>query len=171
MEATEVTVPARAAVEQLIACGVTHVVWLPDSESGFMYEALTQAEADGRLRLVPICREGEAVPLAFGIQIGGKKPAILIQNTGFYEAGDSLRGQAIDLGLPLVLLIGYRGWRANRAEMVDSAGVYLEPILRAWGVPYYLVEQPEALPRIREAFDEAERRSGPVAVLIAGEWE
>jgi sulfopyruvate decarboxylase TPP-binding subunit len=171
MEATEVTVPARAAVEQLIACGVTHVVWLPDSESGFMYEALTRAEADGRLRLVPICREGEAVPLAFGIQLGGKKPAILIQNTGFYEAGDSLRGQAIDLGLPLVLLIGYRGWRPNRAEMVDSAGVYLEPILRAWGVPYYLVEQPEALPRIREAFDEAERRSGPVAVLIAGEWE
>ena len=73
MEAAEVTVPARAAVEQLVACGVTHVVWLPDSESGFMYEALTQAAADGRLRLVPICREGEAVPLAFGLQLGGKR--------------------------------------------------------------------------------------------------
>ena len=171
METTEVTVPARAAVEQLLACGVTHVVWLPDSESGFMYEALTQAEAEGRLRLVPICREGEAILLAFGLLLGGKRPAILIQNTGFFEAGDSLRGQAIDLGLPLVLLIGYRGWRPNRADMVDTAGIYLEPVLRAYGVPYYLVDHPSALPRIREAFDEAQRRSGPVAVLIAGEWE
>jgi sulfopyruvate decarboxylase TPP-binding subunit len=171
MEATEVTVPARAAVEQLVACGVTHVVWLPDSESGFMYEALTQAEADGRLRLVPICREGEAVPLAFGLLLGGKRPAILIQNTGFFEAGDSLRGQAIDLGLPLVLLIGYRGWQPNRADMRDTAGIYLEPILQAWGVPYHLVAEPAALPRIREAFDEAQQRQGPVAVLIAGEWE
>jgi sulfopyruvate decarboxylase TPP-binding subunit len=171
MEATEVTVPARAAVDQLVACGVTHVVWLPDSESGFMYEALTQAEAEGRLRLAPICREGEAIPLAFGLLLGGKRPAILIQNTGFFEAGDSLRGQAIDLGLPLVLLIGYRGWRPNRAEMRDTAGIYLEPILAAWGVPSYLVDEPARLPRIREAFDEAERRGGPVAVLIAGEWE
>ena len=171
MEATEVTVPARAAVEQLLASGVTHVVWLPDSESGFMYEALTQAEAAGRLRLVPICREGEAVPLALGLLLGGKRPAILIQNTGFFEAGDSLRGQAIDFGLPLVLLIGYRGWKPDRAAMVDTAGIYLEPVLQAYGVPYYLVDRPAALPRIREAFAEAERRQGPVAVLIAGEWE
>jgi sulfopyruvate decarboxylase TPP-binding subunit len=171
MEATEVTVPARAAVEQLLASGVTHVVWLPDSESGFMYEALTQAEAERRLRLVPICREGEAVPLALGLLLGGKRPAILIQNTGFFESGDSLRGQAIDFGLPLVLLIGYRGWKPDRAAMVDTAGIYLEPVLQAYGVPYYLVDQPAALPRIREAFAEAERRQGPVAVLIAGEWE
>jgi sulfopyruvate decarboxylase TPP-binding subunit len=171
MEPTEVTVPAHAAVEQLVASGVTHVVWLPDSESGFMYEALTEAERAGKMQLVPICREGEAIPLAMGLQLGGKRSAILIQNTGFYEAGDSLRGQAIDFKLPLVMLIGYRGWRANTAEMVDSAGIYLEPVLQAFGVPYHLVDHPSRLPRIREAFDEAERRSGPVAVLIAGEWE
>ena len=55
--------------------------------------------------------------------------------------------------------------------MTDTAGIYLEPILDAWGVPHRLVDQPAKLPQIREAFAEAERRSGPVAVLIAGEWE
>jgi sulfopyruvate decarboxylase TPP-binding subunit len=171
MEAAEATVPARAAVEQLLACGVTHVIWLPDSESAFMYEAMAEAEAAGRLRLVPICREGEAIPLALGVLLGGKRPVILIQCTGFFEAGDSLRGLAIDHGLPIVLLIGYRGWRPNRAEMVDSAGLQLQPVLAAYGVPYSLVDGPAALPRIREAFEAAERRGGPVAVLIAGEWE
>ena len=171
MEGAEVSVPARAAVEQLVACGVTHVVWLPDSESGFMYEALTQAEADGHLRLVPICREGEAIPLAMGLLMGGKRPAILIQNTGFFEAGDSLRGQAIDFQLPLLLLIGYRGWKPEPSQMTDTAGIYLEPVLRAYGVPYYLLDRPSAVEVIPQAYAEAQAHRGPVAVLIAGEWE
>ena len=171
MEASEVTVPARAAVEQLIGCGVTHVVWLPDSESGFMYEALGEAQAQGKLQLVPICREGEAIPLAFGLLLGGQQPAVLIQNTGFFEAGDSLRGQAIDFHLPLLLLIGYRGWRSDPTQMTDTAGIYLEPVLRAYGVPYHVLDRPEALPVIGQAYQEAQQRRGPVAVLIAGEWE
>jgi sulfopyruvate decarboxylase TPP-binding subunit len=171
METTEASVPARAAVEQLIACGVTHVVWLPDSESGFMYQALTDAERAGHLKLVPICREGEAIPLAMGLLIGGQRPALLIQNTGFFESGDSLRGQAVDFQLSLMMLIGYRGWKPNPAEMRDTAGIYLEPVLKAYDVPYWVLDQPSALPVIQQAYAEAHARRGPTAVLIAGEWE
>ena len=171
MEATEVSVRASEAVAQLLACGITHVVWLPDSESSFLYQALVRAEAAGQLRVVPICREGEAIPLALGLLMGGQRPAIIIQNTGFFEAGDSLRGQALDFGLPLLLLIGYRGWHPDRAQMTDTAAIYLEPVLRAYGVPFYLLDSPAALPLIPKAYAEAQARRGPVAVLIAGEWE
>ena len=171
METTEVSLPAEEAVEQLIACGVTHLVWLPDSESGFMYDALVRAESAGRLKLVPICREGEAIPLAMGLLMGSRRPAILIQNTGFFEAGDSLRGQAIDFHLPLLLLIGYRGWRADPAQIVDTAAIYLEPVLRAYDVPFHVLDGRAALPRIGQAYQEAQARRGPVAVLITREWE
>ena len=171
METSEVTVPARAAVEEMLRAGATHVVWLPDSEMGFMYEALTDAQAAGKLQLVPVCREGEAIPVAFGLLLGGKRPIVLIQNTGFFEAGDSLRGQAIEFHLPILLMLGYRGWHPDPAQMEDTAGIYLEPVLRAFGVPYYLLDQPSALPCISRAMAEAQERRGPVAVLIAGEWE
>ncbi|MBX5491976.1 MAG: hypothetical protein IRZ14_12560 [Chloroflexi bacterium] len=171
MEATEVSVRASEAVAQLLACGITHVVWLPDSESSFLYQALQRAERAGQVRVVPICREGEAIPLALGLLMGGQRPVIIIQNTGFFEAGDSLRGQALDFGLPLLLLIGYRGWRPDRVEMTDTAAIYLEPVLRAYGVPFYLLDSPAALPIIPQAYAEAQARRGPVAVLIAGEWE
>ena len=46
--------------------------------------------------------------------MGGKKPVVLIQNTGMMESGDSIRGLALDINLPLVMLIGYRGWNAPR---------------------------------------------------------
>jgi sulfopyruvate decarboxylase subunit alpha len=69
----------KTIIEQLKNCGITHVVWLPDSESKFMYEAL-QAEKD--LGFIPVCREGEAFAVASGLWIGGKTPVVLIQNTG-----------------------------------------------------------------------------------------
>jgi sulfopyruvate decarboxylase TPP-binding subunit len=70
---------ARGVVDTLIECGITHVVWLPDTESGFLYETLRD---ESRLKLIPVCREGEAVPIAAGLLVTGHKPVIIIQSTG-----------------------------------------------------------------------------------------
>jgi sulfopyruvate decarboxylase TPP-binding subunit len=158
---------ARRFLEEVKACGFTHVVWLPDSESGHLYEALRGNPA---LTLVPVAREGEAIPIALGLLIGGKEPLVLMQSTGFFEQGDSLRGLAIDLALPLVLCIGYRGW-TREGSLTDSAAIYLEPVLQAWGLPYYLLETDDDVGVVRKALVEARERPGPVAVLIGNEYE
>ena len=168
------TVPApdagltpRAVLDELRANGVTHVVWLPDTETSFMYAALS---ADPSLEVVPICREAESMPIAAGLWIGGKKPVVMIQNTGFFESGDSLRGLALDIRMPLVMFIGYRGW-TRRGVTPDSAARYTEPLLYAWGIDYYLVESDADAGRISIAFEEAARTERPVACLIGAEYE
>jgi sulfopyruvate decarboxylase TPP-binding subunit len=108
--------------------------------------------------------------IAVGLMIGGKQPVCLIQNTGLMESGDSLRGLVLDLKIPMLIMVGYRGWRGG-AAMTDSAGVYLEPILKAWGVNYYLIESDDDLQRVAEAWKEAQEASRPVAVLIGREYE
>src|SRR3972149_12284559 len=97
----EVSLKARRILDELKGCGVTHIVWLPDSEARFMYDAIM---SDPDLTLVPVCREGEAIAIAAGLRLGGKEPVVLHQNTGFFEAGDSVRGVALDLRVPLLLL-------------------------------------------------------------------
>ena len=87
--------------------GVTHVVWLPDSETSFLYEEMV---ADPSLHLVQVAREGESIGVALGLWVGGKKPVVLIQNTGLFESGDSVRSLAVDSSLPIVLMVGYRGY-------------------------------------------------------------
>ena len=164
-------VAAGAVIDELLACGVTHAVWLVDSETGSMYDALVDAEKMGRLTTVPVCREGEAIPLAMGLLIGGKKPVVIIQNTGLFESGDALRGQAIDYELPIVMLIGYRGWREDAASIVDSAAIYLEPVLDAYGVPHWLLQGHNVRDLVVNAVKQAEQRRGPVAILVPGEWE
>ncbi len=159
---------AEGVVEQLRRCGITHVVWLPDTESKFMYDAI---QAEPSLTLVPVCREGETMAIACGLYIGGKNPVVLIQNTGFFESGDSIRGICLDLKLPLLIMIGYRGWEGEGVPMKDSAGVFLEPILKTWSIPYYLVEDNSHAGRIAEAYQETKRIGGPVAVLVGREYE
>jgi sulfopyruvate decarboxylase TPP-binding subunit len=131
-----------------------------------MYQAL---EAEPGLELVPVCREGESVAIAAGLWAGGKTPVVLIQNTGMFESGDSIRGLGLDVNLPLVMMIGYRGW-TRHGPTPDSAARFTEPILNAWGINYYLIESDADVERISLAFEEARRTARPVAVLVGREY-
>ncbi|HEV7391486.1 MAG TPA: thiamine pyrophosphate-binding protein, partial [Burkholderiales bacterium] len=88
----------ETVLAQMKKHGVTHVVWLPDSETNWLY-LLMQAEPT--LTLVAVSREGVAASIAAGISAGGKKPLILIQNTGLMESGDSIRGWLLGLNIPV----------------------------------------------------------------------
>jgi len=163
---TEAVLHPAAIIGELKKNNVTHVVWLPDSETNFMYQLLT---IEPSLDLVPVCREGETMAVAAGLWVGGKKPVVLIQNTGIFESGDSIRGLGLDINQPLVMLVGYRGW-SRHGITNDSAARFIEHILHAWGINYYLIENDEDADRIGIALAEAERLQKPVAVLVGTEF-
>ena len=121
MTTHETVLHPAAIVEELKKNDFTHVVWLPDSETNFMYHLLTNEPG---LDLVPVCREGETMAIAAGLWVGGKKPVVLIQNTGIFESGDSIRGLGLDVHQPLVMLIGYRGW-SRHGLTTDSAARFI----------------------------------------------
>ena len=163
MAVQETRLTGEKILDELKKCGVTHIVWLLGSELRFMYEAMISQK---EITLVPFCREGEGVAIAAGLILGGKKPVVLYQNAGLYEAGDSLRLVSFELHLPLLMLIGYRGWRGT-----DSAGIILEPTLDAWGIKYYLVQSDEDVGKISIGDKEAQETNKPVAILIVREQE
>ena len=167
MTTTGLGLSAERVVQAIKELGFTHVVWLPDSEANFMYQTLSK---DPDVKLIQVCREAETMAIAVGLMLGGKKPVCLIQSTGLMESGDSLRGLVLDLKLPMLLMVGYRGWRGGE-PMSDSAAIYLEPILDAWGVKHYLIESDADVGRIAEAWREARQSSQPVAVLIGREYD
>ena len=152
-------------LEQLLKNGVTDVVWLPDSETNRLFLLL---KAEPSLRLIGVSREGPACSLAAGLYTGGRTPVVLIQNTGLMECGDSLRGWVLGLNIPLVFMVGYRGWRRHGVTQ-DTAAIYTEPFLSAFGIKYYRVESNGDAGRITMAFEEARNKKRPVVVLVAGE--
>ena len=157
---------ASDIVRQLEHMGVTHVVTLPDSETSGMYRALGDSDT---IHMVPVSREGEAIPIAAGLWAAGKKAVAVIQNSGVYESGDALRGLAIGVRIPIVMFVGYRGY-TRHGDTPDTAAEMLEPYLHLWRVPFYLLETAEDIDRIPLAFKRADETSLPVAVLIGAEY-
>jgi sulfopyruvate decarboxylase TPP-binding subunit len=146
------------------ACGITHVVWIPDSELGTWEPALL-AEPD--LSLIRVCREGEAIAVAAGLHLGGRRPIVLMQCTGFFEAGDAFRNIVHDLKLPLFFVIGVRSYYAHRqGATADSCPIFTEPVLQAWKVPYIVLDKRHTAAELVEAYRQAaaEHRAG-VALL------
>jgi sulfopyruvate decarboxylase TPP-binding subunit len=171
---------ARLILEELKKNHVTHIISLPDNSSAMLLGLLS---ADRDIRLISVTREGEAFAIAAGLWIGGKVPVVLVQNTGFFESGDSFRGTITRLRVPLVCLITYRGyaklvsWRLearrealdaetlSRADL-DSAALVTEATLKAWGLPFDFLHADEDVAKISEAFRKTKENEQPFAFLI-----
>ena len=156
----------QTVLEEMKKNGVSHVVWLPDSETNWLYMLMKE---DPTLDLIAVSREGQAFSTAAGLSVGGKKPIILIQNTGLMESGDSLRGWGLGMNIPVVIMVGYRGYTRHGVNS-DTAATYTEPFLNAFGIQYYIVENDADSERISVAFAEAERPKRPVAILVGDEY-
>jgi sulfopyruvate decarboxylase subunit alpha len=174
---------AQLIIDQLSACGVTHVVALPDNTSKTLLEVLVTQR---RIRVVSVTREGEAWAVAAGLWIGGSTPVVLIQNTGFLESGDALRGTVMRMRIPLLCLLTYRGYAtlpaANRQfpappidghtlsrTEVDSCALLFEPTLQAWRIPYDFLHDDADVAKVRTTFERAREREHPAALLITQE--
>lgn len=152
-------------VQALAAEGVTHVVWLPDSELGLWEQALAASPA---LKLVRVCREGEALAVAAGLLLGGMRPVVMIQCTGLFEAGDALRNVIHDLHLPLFLVVGVRSWKAHlKGQTTDSCPVFTEPIVRAWNLDPTWLDDSHTPADLAAAYRRARAANAPGCVLLA----
>jgi sulfopyruvate decarboxylase TPP-binding subunit len=154
-----------SVVAALKRCGVTHVVWIPDSELGTWEPALSTTEG---LTLVRVCREGEAFAVAAGLWLGGKRPIILLQCTGLFEAGDALRNVLHDLKLPLFLIVGVRSYYAHlKGSTADTCPIFTEPIMKAWQIPYVVLDRSDRVEELERAYRQAQSEKRAGAILLA----
>jgi sulfopyruvate decarboxylase TPP-binding subunit len=154
-----------SVVAALKSCGITHVVWIPDSELGLWESALV---SEPGLQLIRACREGEALAIAAGLYLGGKNPIVIIQCTGFFEAGDALRNLIHELKLPLFLIVGVRSWYAHQeGKSSDTCPVFTEPIIQAWRLPYVLLDKRHSAGDLAVAYRQARAENRAGAVLLA----
>ena len=152
-------------VSALEAAGFTHLVWIPDSHLGTWEPALRPS----RLAPVRVCREGEAIGVAIGLMLGGARPLVAIQCTGFFEAGDAVRNAAHDLKLPLKLIVGVRSERAARAgKSRDNCPWYAERLVTAWELHYTRFDPAEgSVPELAGALTELAEHPTAAAILWA----
>jgi len=116
----------------------------------------------------PAPREDHAVAMAFGARLAGKRPAVLMQNSGVGYIGDVLLGLHTIYGTGVVLVVSCRGARVNE-EIQHVAWGYdrTKAILEDYGVT--TVDVVPGTNAVHWAADLAYRMDRVVALLIRPE--
>ncbi|MGH7638836.1 MAG: hypothetical protein ACREOK_14395 [Gemmatimonadaceae bacterium] len=142
---------------------ITHVLTVPDSTIGRWEREI---EASG-IRLIRVCREGEAWTIAGGLYLGGAAPLVVIQCTGLFESGDALRNTLHEWKLPIYSIIGYRSYLDQGNLPGDTSLVFTEPILAAWNLDVCFIKSREQLREIGEHYRACQAAATPGVALLA----
>ncbi len=157
---------ARLLVEEMKAAGINFVVCMPDSGLREVY-SLTSNDSD--FQFIPVPNEAEGVSIAAGAWLGGKKPVMLMENSGLRVASDPLSYLGITHGIPVLLIMSYRGSLGDRYWWSVSHGTVTEPMLNALRIPYYIIDKEEDIPgSIQQALRTLEASLNHVAVIMSG---
>ena len=98
--------PAKAFIDKLSNGGFRIVAGVPCSSLGGLIDAATDCSA---LRYVSASNEGEAVAIAAGAWLGGARGAVFLQNSGLGNAVSPLTSLVDTFGIPLLMIVGWRG--------------------------------------------------------------
>ena len=156
-------ITGAAVAHVLRDMAVSHVVTVPDGTIG-RWEA--DIERAG-IRIVRVCREGEAWTVAGGLYMGGAFPLVMIQCTGLFESGDALRNTVHEWKLPLYAIVGYRSYLNQDNLPGDTSLVFTEPILAAWKLDVNFIKDAAKLAGMADHYRACQSASKPGVALIA----
>ena len=162
---TAEAIAAQPFLDAIQAAGVTDIVAVPDTHQRSLIELLDRT---GEPRFIQAATEDEAVALAAGLIVGGRKPLVQIQHAGLFACVNHLRGIADDGRFPMVFLIGLLGRDPDLlpGEHGGSMVRLAEPLLDTFDIPHFLLDSPADLDKLSSAYELAEGRQGPVALLV-----
>ncbi|HSD59061.1 MAG TPA: sulfopyruvate decarboxylase subunit alpha [Methanotrichaceae archaeon] len=117
---------------------------------------------------IPVTREEEGVGLCAGAWMGGRRPALLMQNSGLGNSINALASLDFLYGIPLLMIISHRGCGGEPIIGQVPMGRLTPRLLDAMEIPRFSPSPSptEAEETVASAWEQAEAQRRPVAVLL-----
>ena len=160
----------EAVYQGLKKAKIDFIVSLPCVNLGKILEII---EDDEKIVHVPVTREEEGIGICAGAFLGGKKTAILMQNSGLGNCVNALTSLYQLYSLPLVMIMSHRGTKGEPIIGQVPMGIATPKILEAMDLQYFNPKNPEeAFEIIADCWKISESEKKPVAVLLeVSYWE
>jgi sulfopyruvate decarboxylase subunit alpha len=153
---------ASIILRALKRAGVGLVASLPDASLAELVEGLDTANDFVH---VPLSREEEGIGVCTGAYLGGMRCAVLMQNAGLLNSGNALTTTALQIEIPMLLLVLYAGARGDMS--FPMLGLVTEPVLEGLRIPSYVLNDVNDAPDlIAGAIVQAYNAKKPVAILM-----
>jgi len=111
-------------------------------------------------------REDAAVGLAAGAYLAGKRPVVIMQNSGLGVCLNALASLSLIYHLPCLLLITWRGYQGKDAPEHLIMGDISPALLDTLQVPHRVLSAETVQDSLRWAAETLNRDSRPVALLL-----
>lgn len=161
---------ASRIVAGLKEAGIDFVCYVPETR---LSEILPVLKADDAFTLVPVASEAEAVGIAAGAAMGGKRTAVYMEGTGLFVSTYNLLTVGERYGVPMLLLVAYVGSVDDQRNsyLFSHYGTKTLGLLKTLGIEALVIESGEALEaRIKSAVRMMHALKLPVALLFTGEF-
>jgi sulfopyruvate decarboxylase alpha subunit len=148
-------------VEEVARCGIKLVASLPDTWIAELIEAF---DRDERFTHVPVNREESAIGLCSGAFFSGTGSLALMGASGLMTCIYALTKINYTYQIPLLIFITLRGSLGDQAKYHVSNGLYLLPLMDSLNMPYVIVDSPEKIKLISQAYGHSRVLCRPVVV-------
>ena len=161
---------AHRTVAALKEAGINFVSYIPETR---LSEILPVMKADPSFTLAPVSSEAEAVGIAAGAALGGKRAAVYMEGTGLFVSAYNLLTVGERYGVPMLLLVAYVGSFDDQRNsfLFSHYGIKTLGLLKTIGIEHVVINSGDHLEaRIKDAARMMNALKLPVALLFTGEF-
>ena len=129
-------------------------------------DVIAVLEQGSRAPYVAAVREDVAVGMAAGAWFAGRRPCVLMQNSGLGTSLNALASLSLMYGLPALLVVTWRGHEGKDAPEHILTGAITPKLLDLLGIPHRVLSAETAAADIAWAAQEMDARKQPVAIVV-----
>ncbi len=148
-------------VQAMRETGFDFFTGVPDTILGGIIDVLNQ-----RRLYIPSVREDEAVAVAAGAFLGGKSPAVLMQNSGLGNALNVLMSLHLIYRIPCLLIVSWRGFEGRDAPEHLVMGRTMPQLLETIRIAHRTLSRDTMADDLRWAMRTFTEQRVPVALFV-----
>ena len=161
---------AQKTVAALKGAGINFVSYIPETR---LTEILPLMKADNAFTLAPVSSEAEAVGIAAGAALGGKRAAVYMEGTCLIVSAYNLLTVGERYGVPMLLIVAFVGSFEDQRNsfLFSHYGIKTISLLKTIGIEHVVVDSGEQIEaRVKDAVRMMNALKLPVALLFTGEF-
>ena len=120
----------------LVKNGIEDFIGVPDSTMKYIID-----EGLKKNKILIATREEEAIGIASGISMSGKKSLVFMQNAGFANSLSTITSLVQLYEIPMILLIGWRGYLKNDAPEHKKIGKIQPKLIKDLGLNSRILDE------------------------------
>lgn len=129
-------------------------------------DLLKLIEKKKEIQHIPVTREEEGVGIAAGAYLGGRTPAILMQNSGLGNSINAIKSLLQLYKIPIIFIMSHRGAEGEKIEAQIPMGQLTPDLLDLLNIRKFIINSMENIKEVKFAVDVCKKSKKSVGILL-----